>query len=248
MKKTLLLFVVLLANAALVFGQSSLQIIDKNGLVVEEGTRIVLRDTNSNAFIGSDFYKIKNIGNHDVSVRVKREILQEVDSTTNDMCFGQCFSHTISESPAPGFKVSPGQMTTDEQLFSAHYLSSGHEGITLVKYIFYDNNNPSDKVYFLMDFYAGPNVGIADVDKTAKLAAYPNPATTMLKIDYVAEKMPNGAQLVMYNIAGQKVFSQTIEDASSTVNVSVVDFPKGVYMYRIEANGYQTASKKVVVQ
>ncbi len=248
MKKTLLLFVVLLANAVLVFGQGSLQIIDKNGLVVEEGTRIILRDTNVSVWaINSEDYYIRNVGSQTVSVRVKRELVQEVEDTENYMCFGNCYSSDLNETPAPGFLVAPGAITTNEQFFSAHYNPKGHEGITLIKYTFYDNNNPSDNVYFLIDFYAGPNVGIIDIDKTAKLSAYPNPATTMLKIDYAAE-MPNGAQLVMYNIAGQKVFSQTLEDSASTVNVSVVDFPKGVYMYRIEANGYQTASKKVVVQ
>ncbi len=252
MKKTLLLFAIVLTSATLVFGQSSLQIVDEQGNDVAPGTVIKVRDTDTTVEeLLSPHFLIRNTKTNpadSVVVRARRTMVVEVDSTANAICLGTCGAPFSDVSPAPGITIHASSLCNQEDAFVAHYYPEGHTGITLIRYTFFDVENEADSVNILVDFYVGPDVGIDEMDNTAKLAAYPNPATTMLTIDYAAEKMPSDAKLVMYNIAGQEVYAQKLETTAATVNVSVVDFPQGVYVYRIEADGYQTASKKVVVQ
>ncbi len=249
MKKTLLLFAIVLTSATLVFGQSSLQIVDEQGNDVVPGTVIKVRDKDTTVDeLLSPHFLIRNTSAQNVVVRARRTMVVEVDSTANAICLGTCGAPFSDVSPAPGITINANSLCNQEDAFVAHYYPEGHIGITLIKYTFFNVDNEADSVSMFVDFYVGPDVGIDEMDKTAKLAAYPNPATTMLTIDYAADKMPSDAKLVMYNIAGQEVYAQNLETTAATVNVSVIDFPQGIYVYRIEADGYQTVSKKVVVQ
>jgi hypothetical protein len=69
----------------------------------------------------------------------------------------------------------------------------------------------------------------------------PNPATDNFTVTLDAAGKSN---VEMFNLVGQKVYSNTTSDASVTVNVS--DFKSGVYMLKINQNGQVYTSKVVV--
>ena len=73
-----------------------------------------------------------------------------------------------------------------------------------------------------------------------QLSAFPNPTSDVLNI--VAENpLENGVNVEIYNILGEKVWSQKSENATqNTFKVSVADLPKGLYFVKIN-NGLETA-------
>lgn len=69
------------------------------------------------------------------------------------------------------------------------------------------------------------------------LMVYPNPACNEIHVDNVA-----GAQISIYNIAGQEVMSIENADANATINVS--NLTEGLYIVRM-VNGNEVATSKV---
>lgn len=252
MKKTLLLSVFLLAQAVFVFGQN-LQLFVKEGTTyvpvnTEQLVKIQAEDLNNE--LASVEYFVHNNSNAPISVRAKRTNVSVLEGTISYMCFGLCYmpSADIVPIPAKDPIVIPANTTlSDTELFSAHYSPLGQEGAALISYKFYNVDDENDAVTLNVEFYAGPKVGINEVDNTAKLSAYPNPTTGQIMIDYTIKEQANAA-LVIYNINGQQVYIQALDAAQASVNISLEDMPKGVYMYRIEAPNYQSLSRKIVLQ
>jgi len=89
----------------------------------------------------------------------------------------------------------------------------------------YSPNDPSD------------TVGI--VENTNTLTVSPNPASTTLTIENAA-----GAQIYVYNIAGQEVMSVEAAEANETLNVSNLN--AGLYIVRV-VNGKEVSSAKVSI-
>ena len=74
-------------------------------------------------------------------------------------------------------------------------------------------------------------------ENTNNLAIYPNPACNEIRVENVA-----GAQISIFNIAGQEVMSIENADANATINVS--NLTEGLYIVRM-VNGNEVATSKV---
>ena len=108
--------------------------------------------------------------------------------------------------------------------FNVEYQSAaGYGGI---------DDNASNNTYCVNYIY---NNGINE--KTNNLMVYPNPACNEIHIDNVA-----GAQVSIFNIAGQEVMSIENADASATINVA--NLTEGLYVVRV-VNGNEVSTSKV---
>ena len=74
-------------------------------------------------------------------------------------------------------------------------------------------------------------------EKTNDLMVYPNPACNEIHIDNVA-----GAQVSIFNIAGQEVMS--IENANASATINVANLTEGLYVVRV-VNGNEVSTSKV---
>lgn len=120
----------------------------------------------------------------------------------------------------------------------------------------------SDPTFFLYEHYVSngiwnggymrPSIGIlthstnpgwVGVEEMAKndMSVRPNPATESFVIDF-AEATTANVQL--FNLVGQEVYSTTANETSLTVNVN--DFTPGVYMLRVAQNGNVYTTKVIV--
>ena len=95
-----------------------------------------------------------------------------------------------------------------------------------------------------------PNVGINGELKTenGELSIYPNPASSMVTVDFKGERMMptrTSADLTIVNMAGQVVKQyKAHEDVGAPITFSVADLPKGVYNVMLGSG----VSKKLVVK
>ncbi len=75
------------------------------------------------------------------------------------------------------------------------------------------------------------------------ITSYPNPVTHSLNIQL--SKLPQDAQLTIYNTVGQAIRTEIIND--TTEEIKLDDLSNGIYFYTIHSNGALWASRKVVV-
>ncbi|MCQ2264349.1 MAG: T9SS type A sorting domain-containing protein [Bacteroidales bacterium] len=83
----------------------------------------------------------------------------------------------------------------------------------------------------------GDEDGIAE--NTNTLTVSPNPASTVIRVDNAA-----GAQISIFNIAGQEVMAIEAANANETINVA--NLTEGVYVVRV-VNGNEVATSKVSI-
>ncbi|MEO8760964.1 MAG: T9SS type A sorting domain-containing protein [Bacteroidia bacterium] len=69
---------------------------------------------------------------------------------------------------------------------------------------------------------------------------YPNPAATILNIDYATS---NNAAFVLYDINGRVVLKQVLNAGQNHIEISGFDLQNGLYMYHIYTNDGQTLQK-----
>jgi hypothetical protein len=87
-------------------------------------------------------------------------------------------------------------------------------------------------------------VGVKESTNDNSVVVYPNPASDHLTIDFGLNSSYD--RLVISNQLGQKVFSKSINEANSVINLNTAEWPKGVYFVRLESNSKSTVKKVVI--
>lgn len=97
----------------------------------------------------------------------------------------------------------------------------------------YDPNTENDTYCVTIQMQNGIN------EATDNLNVYPNPACNVINVDNAA-----GAQISIFNIAGQEVLAIEAANANETINVA--NLTEGVYVVRV-VNGNEVATSKVSI-
>jgi hypothetical protein len=74
---------------------------------------------------------------------------------------------------------------------------------------------------------------------------YPNPATSIVNIDYATNR--GNAQIVLHNILGVQVYEQTLNGKKGTAKINVSNFASGIYFYTIKIDGKAIETKKLII-
>jgi hypothetical protein len=85
-------------------------------------------------------------------------------------------------------------------------------------------------------------VGFVDNILSSKIAVYPNPARTQIRISAPDIKLNN---YQIYNLQGQKMMAKKFDEFSDSIDVSNLDV--GVYLMQIETQK-GVAVKKIIIQ
>lgn len=72
---------------------------------------------------------------------------------------------------------------------------------------------------------------------------YPNPVVDQLTIE--SEPRINNGSIIIYNVAGQRVAEQIIQNGSTQVNTAHLSV--GVYLVRVSGNGKVLEDRKIMV-
>ncbi|NTW33844.1 MAG: T9SS type A sorting domain-containing protein, partial [Bacteroidetes bacterium] len=87
------------------------------------------------------------------------------------------------------------------------------------------------------------SVGVNEYSNTSELKVYPNPSTGIVNI--ISNGFTTNANLNVYNLQGQSVYSETISGGSNNqINLSYL--PKGVYMIKVSNNETNLISRLVI--
>lgn len=243
MKKFVSLFLFTLLFGGLVNAQSLS--LEWDGTVVEDGTVITITGDDFEAEYISHMI-VRNNSSEVIGVKVKKEHIAIVEGSMNSFCWGLCFGPDVMVSPSP-INIDAGAASGNED-FSGHYYPLGFSGITTVKYTFFDERNEDNAVAFTVN-YSIFSVSIGEnANEPVFGNIYPNPANNMVSLDYNLKSQDALASVSIFNMLGQKLKSEVINNNEGILQISVSDLSEGVYFYSVILNNEVAVTNKFVVR
>ncbi len=186
--------------------------------------------------------RIINTGSVTLMVQVSRDLVSLTTGHQEQFCWGiTCYSPGTPTS-THAETILPGDTNST---FIGYLYPHGHNGTSIVNYLFFDVADPSDtvSVMFTYDF----PTGIRELSGKATITnASPNPADGLTSLSYNLNSAKD-ARLVIYNVLGTAVKEIKLTDKSSTLIITTSDLKSGVYFYSLIADGKSVASKKLIV-
>lgn len=251
--KKFLLSLALVAMAGIASAQITFERIinHESAGLVEPGRFEVIGDVDEMQEIAFAMNIINN-GSEAVSLTCERTVVSITDGASNNFCFGNCFPDNVSSTVVSIEPIS--SMDPDSPYypyeFSAHFKPYDQntwemlpEGAELtVQYTFtVEGGEPMTfEFYFLYD--------TNDVEENFSNMlsnAYPNPASNFVNFDVEMQNVQS-ASIAIYNMMGQEVIRQDINDSHVSINVS--DLTDGIYFYSLIVNNETVKTNKLVVR
>lgn len=242
--KKILLFIALFALGYTASAQS-LALTYEGNTLASNSTIMVILDPGVEvvtAYIGC-------INNNADTVSVKtKKIIQPGDTlaeTSNYFCWGACFPPYIYISPN-SIPIEPGATNND---FYADYEPRTIIGVSTITYVFFNADNPNDSASVTVQWNASPAGLGQDLLKQMKLSdAYPNPASTVARIDYSLPAGMENSHLVISNLLGAKVKEIPVSSLQGRIDIPVSDLPNGIYFYTLKTQNNLAITQKFVVR
>jgi len=78
--------------------------------------------------------------------------------------------------------------------------------------------------------------------------AFPNPTSSLITIPFTFNNKVVTAKIVVYNELGVEVYRDQVAPNSNNYKLNSNQFPKGSYFYSIITDGYQSPSRKIIIQ
>ncbi len=246
MKKLVLLLTLLIGAGAYASAQSLSMHLD--GVAIENGQSVYI----NGEMTGDQFEEflahmlVKNNSDRELAVKARREDVEVVEGSMNYLCWVSCFGNDVFESP-DAYNLAPGEMTSDE-IFAGHYAPQGNVGTSIVKYTFFSESDPTDNVSFMAHFVASPTSVNDILAKSVISDVYPNPAGQNVFFDYDLPLEVKSAGVTLFNLLGQEVISQPINDFAGKLQINISDLPEGVYFYSLTLNQQNAVTKKLIIR
>ncbi len=226
------------------FTVSYISILDEEGNIVEGGSMILFPMHPDSGEVELKM-QVKNLSLDTLSIMSAKNVLVDLENTTNVFCWGACFPPNVDTCNQP-LKIAGGAVNEND--FSAHFSPQGVVGDALIEYFFYDQMNPQDKISVQIAFISQDNTGIENLSEYVRISnAYPNPANQAFQIDYSFDKNYSEASLELYNTLGARVNAISIHDMSGKVIVDTKDLANGVYFYTFRVDQQVISTKKLII-
>jgi len=185
--------------------------------------------------------QIRNLTSNDMGVIIEKEVIEDLEGTINNFCWGLCFGPDTYVSPDP-VTVMANSLNTDELSFHTLF-NEDVFGYVVVKYSAYDERHPDERVSIIVKFHKSGE-GVNDNTQTMG-QAYPNPASSTVSFDY---SFDGNLTAVVYNIVGQEVLRQDLNASNGQMSFSVADLNDGIYFCTMLVNGRAFTTQKFIVK
>src|SRR5690606_16083373 len=155
-------------------------------------------------------------------INVRRYELDVEPLTQNYFCWAVCYEAVNSgtmpvwqAAPVHSLPLEPGVTANN---FHAYHSPLGVLGPNTFRYVWFDVNNPMDSVWVDIQFQITA-VGIEERDlASATLGLWPNPSHgDDVNIAYEKVRSGAGAELVIYNVLGERVTNYHLQNNTGTV-------------------------------
>ena len=240
MKKIILTLSLVTMLLGVAFSQS-LEIYFENELLEPDQEITIGGEASSDAIV-LDAIDVKNTGSSAINVKCIRENIDIVPGTTNSFCWGLCYPPTTDTS-AIAVSIDAGGIYDE---FSGDYYPNGNEGASTIKYTYYEEQNPDNKISVVVIY--STTVGVDDPSNYELSAAYPNPANSFVKFDYNFNEMPANSKVMIYDLLGSKVKEIGINNSFGSLKINTSDLKDGIYFYSLVVNNEATKTQKLIIK
>lgn len=241
--KKFILFAFLTALVSVYVHSQSLTLASPDGTPISNNGNIVVAGNPMQGELICNL-KIGNVSANSASVMLKKVEINCITGTENSFCWGvNCYPPFVFVSPDP--EIIPAG-TVDSISFSGHYVPNTINGTSIVRYVFYLDNQPNDSVCVNTYFQAFPDGVNESSQKPVLSAAFPNPANNQFTFNYSISS-GNAATLMVRDVLGATRF-QTSISGSGKLSVNTSELQNGIYFYSLVLNGKTEATRKLFVQ
>ena len=188
--------------------------------------------------------QMKNLTSGDLSVVVEKEVIQDLENTSNFFCWGMCYGPDIYVSNP--VTVAANSLNTDDLSFHVLFMDPDLYGKVKVKYSAYVEGNASQRITINVVFIKS-GVGVQESTVAGFGQAYPNPASSVVNFDY-SLSAGDRVSVTIYNLLGQEVTKQQVNGLQGRLSISVADLNDGIYFCNLFVNGSAVKSEKFVVK
>jgi hypothetical protein len=191
---------------------------------------------------------IENTGPSAVALSVFRVTLSAVANHTNHFCVGpSCYPEYMDTSDiVDTVYMEPGHVETT---FSGRFNPNEVDGISYVKYCFYNRHNIADSTCLNVVYHIVP-IGIREATNiTAQLGdIYPNPSSSSASFAYMIEGTPSKKEFVIHDMIGNLITAENLKGFQGLHHVSTENFNAGIYMLSVRLDGVIAGTKRLVVE
>ncbi len=244
MKKLLLSGATLLAVAGL-SAQSSFSVVDANLAAVANGSTIVYYVDQATSLETHDFDVLNNTSNA-LTAKVRKSVQSQASGgslfyfCTDQLCY----------TPTTVLSSNVNMTANGQFLLITDFTPDNTVGISTVRYSVFNTANPSDSVFFFIEYHVSPT-GVNNLSqvKASVGQPMPNPASSTFTMNYnLGSSFGKGeAKMVIYNMLGAVVLTENIMDAEGNVRMDISSVENGVYFTSLEVDGKQLSTKRLVV-
>jgi hypothetical protein len=241
--RKLLLF--LFFSGITIFGSygQEIQLFNNENLLIPDNSVIKVYGNPSDDQITSLLW-IKNASLQNLSINVSKEIIQQVNESSNSFYWGSYIEQ--NETSTFSLNLIPDQLSND---FSALYTPNSSKGTSQIKYSFYDKNNPQISTSVILEFITdhSPNT-IKNESEMSLSNAYPNPAESIVYFDYTLHSQILEAKIIIRTLLGSIVAESNLEGLQGKASINVEDLIKGIYFYSLVVDSDIKLTKKLIVK
>ena len=180
-----------------------------------------------------------------VSVKARRNVIQEVVGSSNYFCWGVCYDETVTIST-----VSQTIQAADTNFtFYAHYLPHGNAGLTAIEYVFYLASNSTDMTSQIVRYCvdADCTLGLQESVSSPMLTmSSANPLSGMGSIQYQLNAA--SGKMEIYNLMGQSVGQFNLTSKNGFVLIDAKNFATGQYVVSVINSNGQRGTLPLIIQ
>jgi len=191
------------------------------------------------------YVNVTNNSSSAINVKVVRVENSIIPGSTNYVCWDLCYDPQTDTTGT----VSIAGGATNTSNFSADYSPNGNPGTSNITYVFFDTENPNDKVSFNVDFYGSPaSINETGMPTVQISKAYPNPASESFAFDYTIPKDSRQVRVVVRDILGSIIHDVDIQAGKGTLRLSTEGMKEGIYFYSVYQGSQILATRKLVIK
>lgn len=189
---------------------------------------------------------IKNTSSNSIDVLVKKEIIELLPAAYSTFCWGQCFAPHVIISPNA---ITLASNTINTNGFYSDYSAMGEDGVSVIRFAFYDENNTNDSNHVYIKYYSSPTSINEKLNTISEISnPYPNPVVNNTSFNYSLAHSVKDAKIVIMSITGQIVQEINLQAGSSKVTVNLSQHSNGVYFYSLIADNKTVSTRKLIIQ
>lgn len=227
----------LIVLATLVVESQSFEVIDRNHVFTGKVGEKIVADI-----------PIRNLTSHPIQLVIKRIDQVIGTSQTVYICWdGNCTGKNEDQLPLSKRVIAFETSTKLTSILDAGLVA----GISTVKYLIYNRDNPSDAVEYEVNYTIeeqSDTKALFTSDDVVLNEIYPNPVSDFAILNYNLKNEDVQAKIVFHNVLGSVINEYILSPYEKRIKIITDDLNSGVYFYTLYIDGDGVATHKIVIR